>query len=164
MNKIKTLPLILASVACLLASTASAQVTNVGTTNLTHTVTNRAAAASVPEMQVPMVLSSLRFVVTNDLVMGANIAADQLVLDVPGSSRKMCSYLLDPAAWYVVETKVTVAGGILQTKRQQPITGITDLSPNLPRNQFTGEYDSYKIFLVPTPSVPPRVPGEVTTP
>lgn len=121
-------------------------------------------AADVIELQVPMVLSSLRFILGNETVMGADIAADKLLLDVPGSARKMFSYKLDATLWYVVETRVTITGGILQTKRFQPETGITDLSPNLLRNQFTGEYDSYKVFLVPTPLVPPRIPGEVTTP
>jgi len=148
------------------ALSAHAEVTNVSpVTNVTHTITtNRVAAAAVAEIPVPMTLSSLRFVVGNQFVMGADIAADKLVLDVPGSTRKLCSYTLEPSLWYVVETRVTVEGGIIQTTRQKPVTGQTDMSPNLPRNRFTGDYDSFTVYLVATPLVPPRVPGEETTP
>jgi hypothetical protein len=156
----KKLILILAAA---LALTSSAQTTNLVATNVTHTVTNR-LAGEVTEIQVPLVLSSLRFVITNVFVMGADITADRLLLDVPGSSQKMFSYKLDPTAWYVVETKIMVESGIIQTKRFRPETGLTDMSPNLLRNRFSGEFDSYKVFLVPTPPVPPRDPGEVTTP
>jgi hypothetical protein len=150
MNKLKTLILLLTA-----ALPSYAQVTNVVTTNVTHTATNRAPATAA-EFQVPITLSSLRFVVGSEYVMGANLAADKLLLDVPGSTRKLWSYTLEPSAWYVVETKVTTTGGILETKRFQPITGVTDLSPNLPRNQYSGEFDTFKLFLVPPPPDPPR--------
>jgi hypothetical protein len=164
--KITTLVLSFAALCCPLTSCKTyAEGTNSSpVTNVTNTTTNRVTAAAVAESPVPMTLSSLRFVVGNQFVMGADIAADKLLFDVPGSARKLCSYTLDPTQYYVVETKVTIEGGILQTKRQLPVTGVTDMSPNLPRNKFTGEYDSYTVFLVASPLVPPRVPGEETKP
>lgn len=90
--------------------------------------------------------------------MGSNIPSDQLSQDVPGSTNKLFSFALDPTQWYVIETKVTVEGGIRVTKRQAAQTGVADVSPNLPRNQYTGEYDTFNVLLVPPPAIPPAPP------
>ncbi len=107
-------------------------------------------AAKIPGIPVPLNLSSLRFRMPDgSFVMGANIPADQLSLDVPGSTNKLFSYTLDPAQRYQTETVVTHDGGIVETNTFAPETGISDKSPNLPRNQFSGKYDEENVYLLP---------------
>ncbi len=93
-------------------------------------------------------LETFRFMLDGKVVMAANLPAGVVLLDVPGSTQKMFEFTTDPAKRYQEETIVATATGTV-TYYQAPKTGISGLSPNLPRNEFTGQYDAFNLYELP---------------
>ncbi len=113
-------------------------------------------ATKIPGIPVPITLSLFRFKMPDGtFVMAADIPADQLAQDVPGSVAKLPNFKLDPALWYQDETIVMREGNIVVTTVFAPATGQIDKSPNIPRNIYSGRYDEFNVYLVPAPAAPP---------
>lgn len=101
-------------------------------------------------------LETFRYLVNGKTVMAADIPAGRLLLDVPEASNKMFSFPLDKAETYQVETIVTIASGIV-TYTHAPVTGMEDISPNLRRNEFSGQFDTFNVYRLPS-QMPPATP------
>lgn len=110
-------------------------------------------AIKIVGFAVPASLESLRYIVDGKVVMAADISRDQLLLDVPEATNKLFSFKLDPTQHYQVVTIVAKENMSVETVFGVE-TGVSDKSPNLTRNRFTGQFDTFAVYLVPPPPTP----------